>query len=71
MEKIDNISSPDIINFYPLVSDPLLCRAAQLVSLSQLTMEDVRNHVKSVSALQVTFERLVTDRYKSRKKQKH
>ena len=81
MEKIDNISSPDIINFYPLVSDPLLCRAAQLVSLEltesflnvekQLTMEDVRNHVKSVSALQVTFERLITDRHKSRKKQKH
>ena len=81
MKKIDNISSPDIINFYPLVSYPLLCCAAQLISLEltesffntdkQLTVEDLVNHVKLVSALQVTFERLITDRYKSRKKQKH
>ena len=64
MEKIDNISSPDIISFYPLVSDSLLCRAAQLVSLELLTESFLNvDNVKSVSALQVTFERLITDRY--------
>ena len=58
-----NISSPDIITFYPLVSDPLLCGVDQLGSLELTESFLNADNVKSVSALQVTFERLITDKY--------
>ena len=56
-EKLTNASTEDLARFYPALSDPVLCRAAQLVSIEtadrfcarsngQITMEDVKLYIK-------------------------
>ena len=68
-EKLTNVSTEDLARFYPALSDPVLCRAAQLVSIEtadrfcarsngQITMDDVKLYIRSLSALQAVFEKL-------------
>ena len=72
-EKLTNVSTEDLARFYPVLSDPVLCRAAQLVSIEtadrfcarsngQITMDDVKLCIKTLLALQAVFEELLLKR---------
>ena len=71
-EEISNVSTLDLFKFYPILVDPLLCRAAQLASLEltrqflnvggdqyidkDLSMDDVKDFIRCLAGLQSTFE---------------
>ena len=72
-DKLTNVSTEDLARFYPVLSYPVLCRAAQLVSIEtadrfcarsngQITMDDVKLYIKTLSALQAVFEELLLKR---------
>ena len=66
------MSTSDLFKFYPILVDPLLCRAAQLASLEltrqflnvgddqyidkDLSMDDVRDFIRCLAGLQSTFQ---------------